>query len=47
MAKLYTTKLEKTPLMKPKKEVIDFLLNYSKSVHFNKTKHLKFMSFSN
>lgn len=47
MAKLYTPKIEKTPLMQPKKETIQFLLNYSKSVHFNKTKQLEFLSFSN
>jgi hypothetical protein len=47
MAKIYFSKNEKTLKMKPKKETIKFLLNYSKSVCFNKTKSLEFMSFLN
>ncbi len=36
MAKIYSRKSLVTPSMKPKKETISFLLNYSKALSFMK-----------
>lgn len=36
MAKIYSKKTLVTPSMKPKKETISFLLNYSKALSFIK-----------
>jgi len=36
MAKIYSRKSLVTPSMKPKKETISFLLNYSKAMSFMK-----------
>lgn len=45
MAKLYSEKkLEK---MKPKKETIDFLLNYSRALRIGTYKKIQFESFLN
>ncbi|KDN55946.1 hypothetical protein [Flavobacterium seoulense] len=33
MAKIYSKKNQLTTKMKPKKEVVSFLLNYSKALH--------------
>lgn len=37
MAKLYTKKKNETQEMLPKKETVDFILNYSKAVRIVKT----------
>lgn len=48
MAKLYPyTSPEKVKKMSPKKETIDFLLNYSKALRINRYKNLQFESFIN
>ncbi|MGB7785972.1 MAG: hypothetical protein WBL27_07715 [Salinimicrobium sp.] len=48
MAKLYSyTSPEKVKQMSPKKETVDFLLNYSKALRVNKYKKLHFESFLN
>jgi hypothetical protein len=36
MAKIYSRRTLVTPIMKPKKEVVSFLLNYSKALSFVK-----------
>jgi hypothetical protein len=36
MAKIYSKKTLVTPTMKPKKETVSFLLNYSKALSFIK-----------
>ena len=48
MAKLYpNTSPEKVKKMAPKKETVDFLLNYSKAFRVNRYKKLQFESFIN
>jgi hypothetical protein len=41
MAKIYSKKAAANPIMKPKKEIISFLLNYSKALSYLKVKGLK------
>jgi hypothetical protein len=40
MAKIYSKKKFDVPSMKPKKEIISFLLNYSKALTIIKTSNL-------
>jgi hypothetical protein len=40
MAKIYSKKIVSSEKMKPKKEVISFLLNYSKALNIVKTKSM-------
>ncbi len=48
MAKLYPDySPEKVKKMSPKKETVDFLLNYSKALRINRYKKLQFESFLN
>lgn len=47
MAQIYSEKPKKLPEMKPKKESISFLLNYSKSLKVIKTKSGKFEFIAN
>lgn len=47
MAKLYTKDVSSSKNLKPKKETIDFLLNYSKALSVTKFKKLKFESLLN
>lgn len=47
MAKIYSKKTLATNQMKPKKETISFLLNYSKALSFIKVNGLKFESIAN
>ena len=47
MAKLYSKKLLAVPAMLPKKETIDFLLNYSKALKIIKTKNGTFENIAN
>lgn len=45
MGKLYTKKIpkgEKLNELRPEKETIDFLLNYSKSLRFTEYQNMKF-----
>ncbi|WP_169628290.1 hypothetical protein [Flavobacterium frigidarium] len=37
MAKIYSKKSLSTAAMKPEKEIVSFLLNYSKALHILKT----------
>jgi len=47
MAKLYSKKLLAAPTMVPKKETIDFLLNYSKALKIIKTQNGTFENIAN
>ena len=47
MAKLYSKKANTAPLLKPKKEIISFLLNYSKALTVIKIKDRCFPIVSN
>ncbi|MBE1613628.1 hypothetical protein IDF54_01945 [Flavobacterium sp. SaA2.13] len=47
MAKLYSKKKLATPEMLPKKETVDFLLNYSKALLIVKTGNGTFENFAN
>jgi len=47
MAKLYSNSPEKVKEMAPKKETIEFLLNYSKALDVNTYKKLQFESILN
>jgi len=47
MAKLYSKKPVAAPNMLPKKETIDFLLNYSKALKIVKTHNGTFESIAN
>jgi hypothetical protein len=47
MAKLYTEKKLADPEMLPKKEIIDFLLSYSKALKVIKTNKLTFETIAN
>jgi len=47
MAKLYTSKKLETPVMLPKKETVDFLLNYSKALKIIKTENGTYENMSN
>jgi hypothetical protein len=47
MAKIYSEKSFRTPKMKPKKEVISFLLNYSKALKVVKTEKATFELIAN
>ena len=48
MAKLYPDHTpKKVKNMSPKKETVDFLLNYSKALRINRYKKLQFESFLN
>lgn len=47
MAKIYSKKILKNAEMKPKKDVISFLLNYSKALEIVKTEGQNFEIISN
>jgi hypothetical protein len=47
MAKLYSKKNRKAAVMLPKKETINFILQYSKTLNVTKIGNLKFASFAN
>lgn len=47
MAKIYSKKLQTSAVMKPKKETISFLLNYSKALHLMQTKDQNFLIIAN
>ena len=47
MAKIYSPKTLVTNTMKPKKEIISFLLNYSKALSIIKVKNLSFEIIAN
>lgn len=47
MAKIYSEKQKALPKMQPKKEIISFLLNYSKSLKIVETKIGKFEFIAN
>ena len=47
MAKLYSTSPEKEIKMTPKKETIDFLLNYSKALKVETYRKIQFESILN
>lgn len=47
MAKIYSSKTLVTNTMKPKKEIISFLLNYSKALSIIKVKDLSFEIIAN
>ena len=47
MAKLYSTHFSEVKKMSPKKETIDFLLNYSKALKISRYKKIQFESFQN
>lgn len=47
MAKLYSNSPEKVKEMTPKKETINFLLNYSKALHVGRSKHFESESILN
>ena len=47
MAKIYSKKIAGAKKMKPKKEVVSFLLNYSKAINIIKTKNNTFEIISN
>jgi len=40
MPKLYTQRSEKMNKLQPKKETINFILNYSKALHVMKTRNM-------
>ena len=47
MAKIYSKKTLVTKSMKPKKETISFLLNYSKALHFIKVGKMNIETIAN
>ena len=47
MAKIYSTRNPKTIRLNPKKETVDFLLNYSKALRVNCYKNMKFEALLN
>lgn len=47
MAKIYSKKTVVTPSMKPKKETISFLLNYSKALSFIKVGKMNIETIAN
>lgn len=47
MAKIYSKKTLVTPAMKPKKETVSFLLNYSKALSFIQVGKMKIESIAN
>ena len=47
MAKIYSKKTVVTPSMKPKKETISFLLNYSKALSFIKAGKMNIETIAN
>lgn len=47
MAKIYSTKKLAAPTMLPKKETVDFLLNYSKALKIVKTGNGTFETIAN
>ncbi|WP_169630190.1 hypothetical protein [Flavobacterium humi] len=47
MAKLYTKKKKATPKMLPKKETVNFLLNYSKALRIVKIGDVNFETIAN
>ena len=47
MAKLYTENPSDSNILKPKKETVDFLLNYSKALNVSVYKGHKFESLKN
>lgn len=47
MAKIYSKKIVNSNTMKPKKENISFLLNYSKALTFIKAGNIVFESIAN
>lgn len=47
MAKLYSKKKNATPKMAPKKETVNFLLNYSKALSIIKVGDLTFENIAN
>ncbi|HJS01375.1 MAG TPA: hypothetical protein VJ780_10610 [Flavobacterium sp.] len=47
MAKIYSKKNLNSPKMKPKKEVVSFLLNYSKALHLIKVADKSFEIIAN
>ena len=47
MAKIYLKKTLATPKMEPKKEIISFLLNYSKALNYLKVGKMKFENIAN
>jgi hypothetical protein len=47
MAKIYTKKTVVSHSMKPKKETISFLLNYSKALHIIKSSAMRFEIIAN
>lgn len=47
MAKIYTTKPLENKTMKPKKEIISFLLNYSKALSIVRVKNISFEIIAN
>ncbi len=47
MAKIYTKKTVVTKFMKPKKETISFLLNYSKALSFIKVGNMNIETVAN
>lgn len=47
MAKLYTKKKNATPKMLPKKETVNFILNYSKALRIVKVDDVNFEIISN
>ncbi|MGH2664418.1 hypothetical protein [Flavobacterium sp.] len=47
MAKLYTKKKKATPKMLPKKETVNFILNYSKALRIVKVGDVNFETIAN
>ncbi|MDR6967347.1 hypothetical protein J2X31_001358 [Flavobacterium arsenatis] len=47
MAKIYSKKTLVTPTMKPKKETVSFLLNYSKALSFIQVGKMKIENIAN
>ena len=47
MAKIYSKKTLVIPSMKPKKETVSFLLNYSKALHFIKVGKMNIETIAN
>ncbi len=47
MAKIYSKKIVSSNSMKPKKEIVSFLLNYSKALSYIKIGNLKIETIAN
>lgn len=47
MAKIYSKKKLVTNLMKPEKEIVSFLLNYSKALNIVQSKNMSFEIITN